>query len=389
MKKILFAAAAMMLATSAFAAVGSYHKGALLFCTDCHTMHASRQHGNVTTGTGWTGTRPNGNDKLLVGADVNATCFSCHKDQTFAPDVYGPTAAAPSFTGGATTGNRAAGFISDMASVAADQNHGHTMGSNAAPPGWADPPWLNAGTGWNTAEAFNCTDCHGAHGSNGYRNLGNSYNGGRWADAVTVGGHGGQFKLNGILVSPDQSTAAYGNTAEVYLGAGQGTAGYYTAANVTYSNASGLTTGLGGNKFNLFCAQCHGMFHDQDTTKTGAVAVFEGANTYDGTNAAFTRHPTSGAINPTVGGGYALSRVTYGNLAIKPNFAAIDQTQYEPGCVTCHKGHGTANDYGLVFPAHGWNAAGAETLQDSTDFESGNGGSVRDLCTTCHSMGRR
>lgn len=103
-------------------ATGVYHDGATLYCSDCHTMHASARH-NVAGGNGAEGnissfpwsTSPAA--FLLKFEDSVDPCLSCHDGVAMIPDVVGVDANGLS--------ERSAGHF-DAVGVA--DPRGHTLG---------------------------------------------------------------------------------------------------------------------------------------------------------------------------------------------------------------------------------------------------------------------
>jgi hypothetical protein len=374
MRKILLSLAALVVASTASA--GTYHRQNRLVCTDCHTMHSSRQHGNVGAGSGlgFTGTRATGYDRLLIMNGTNATCFACHKDQTNAPDVMGASDALAPYP---ADGQRSAGRLNELGDGAPIENTGHTMGwlptaTLTGPPGFnaANVSWLVPTATWGTEE-FNCADCHTPHGGAQYRNIVNGYSM-RWSTQLS-GTAGTAFTFtDGAKITPSETFTALDTANEVYnsVGYGAGTfsaAGYYAASSIQYGTAA---TAVHPNKFNQFCAQCHGNFHGDANTIGSAPGLFQRHPTTGVSAAATTLWRTAAAFDPAT-------------MAAKGNWVdGAAKTTFEPGCVTCHKAHGTGNDYGLIFPAV------SPTGTDAANLEQGTGTVIRGLCSTCHPMGR-
>jgi hypothetical protein len=247
---------------------GDYHHGEELKCQQCHTMHASRQHGfeiTIATGPG-TPILYNGGagfDKLLVGGSTNATCLACHNKGGY--DVWGPTTSATMI------GKRSAGALNadpgatDLTAISVGvtpvdvvggkpyaPQMGHSMGSKAVAPGGAF--FQNNGT-----FGFDCGDCHEVHGNAAYRNLGPQY--------------------SGVVAFDADSQPTYTIAAAVD-----------PAFDVTETEAAAYDTSLvsfgfggGANRMNAYCGKCHGNFHGD-------------ANTQNPTASAFVRHPTGNAV---------------------------------------------------------------------------------------------
>ncbi len=397
MRKLLFAVS--VLAWSGLALAGEYHRLAQLRCTDCHTMHHSRQHSMAQDGSGPTGLE-NGtatpNDSLLIAGSVNETCLACHDNQSFAPGV---TAAGP---GSTPALHRSAGFLSEVGD--ANATHGHTLdGISTAPPGWPGVvTWLG--------QPMECENCHAVHGSRAYRNAGL----GRvavsqgfpssGANSFSEYGATYSFVATGSPVDPNYDVTVVTNGAGQALDAAKGlVANTYDAANIMFgkgaNNANlplftgagipGVTTPkvLSPNGMNRYCARCHGNFHG-DVNILGSVV---------GTTQHYIRHPTSGVVRTdttfstgTFTGVQGLDPMVTMNSAqgglVRAVFTASDKGSWEVGCLTCHKAHGNGRPFGLLYPSH---------LDGVTDYENGDAAAlsdgtypIRNLCVTCHGMGR-
>ncbi len=139
MKKLTFIALAAFAST---ALAGEFHTYTTLVCSDCHTMHASRTHSygtdslnandTVVFGAGDTG----GHEALLLGADVNKTCLTCHNGAR-GPDVFGLNA------GLFSPNSRSAGALNSTAGHRPGGGYmpymGHSLGSTAMPPATSPP----------------------------------------------------------------------------------------------------------------------------------------------------------------------------------------------------------------------------------------------------------
>src|SRR6185369_9604439 len=148
-------------------AQSNYHYNENMNCSDCHSMHASA-HNNLTDGSAITtpnaGASPNrainpyypapnpgpGREALLKNDDV---CSTCHKDQTFAPDVFGDNV---------NSYIRSAGGVREGV-----VGGGHKIGSTLAAPGHKTDVinYFPAGS------ELECVSCHSPHGSANFRNL--------------------------------------------------------------------------------------------------------------------------------------------------------------------------------------------------------------------------
>jgi len=355
MKKLSFAIIGL-LAGAAFA--GDYHISTTLRCSECHTMHASRTHGLNAQAFESTfldiGVMAAPNRNLLIMDGTNATCLACHDAKTFAPDVLGTQ------TDGITTGAvRSAGALNAdatsgfTAGAGYDHFDGHTLGSDAVPPGFV-------GTYEPTPqENFNCANCHAVHGSAAYRNLGLSiYMGlpGQSGQAANPFGSAGPA-YNAL---PPGAATRNADTATDDAFVSNLTARTYLTTDVVFKK------GTGG--MNAYCAVCHGYFHGDGNTRD----LIGGVD--------FVRHPTTGIVRDV-----AMTPLIAGAQTdlVRPAWVAQGSTEsgnFEAACLSCHKGHGNQNGYGLIYATTG----------AVTNFEQGDGtaGEIRTLCITCHAQGR-
>lgn len=360
MRKLIVIAS---LAFAGMAYAGDYHYGEELKCQQCHTMHYSRAHGFEIRSdyTGAYNSAPNGLSvaggpfaKLLVGGDTNAACLSCHnRNGTSGYDVYG--------TGGtgSTNGVRSGGALNRDATTAfgaalADpglsstvggqqamqyqKEYGHSLGATGAAPG---------GSFANPTTGFNCGDCHEVHGNAAYRNLGPQYSG-------TIS-----------FTADQQPTYTIGATVNTDFDVTETEAAAYVTADVKFGYANGA------NRMNAYCAACHGNFHSGTNVENAAGAII--------------RHPT-GEVGQAWDFATSAGRYTAKDV-VRPVYTAADRVS--PGCLTCHKGHGNARPFALIYPGDVTNA----------NFEEGDELSVRDhrnnlfwnprvLCNTCHYQGK-
>ena len=363
MRKLAVLTALLALAAIPALAQSNYHYNENMNCSDCHSMHAS-SHNNLTDGLAITdpnttpGTvinayypAPNpgpGHHALLKGEDV---CASCHDGQTWAPDVI-----EANINGYA----RSAGGIRTGAA-----GGGHKIGSTIRPPGYNG---AGVGNYFAAGSELECASCHSPHGGAGFRNL------------VPYAMRGAVGSANAGSVTPTVAkAAAFDGTKDVtILGGntytfGQGAAAmaaYYAKDRTVYSrNAAGITFNgsTSSNHMDQFCGVCHGAFH-------GGLA---GDQVGDGTD--FVRHPTSvvtmadaahGAPNTT------FNANAQANVKVYQVTGTPSNTTDSPGCISCHKAHGSNNPFGLLYPNR--------TIVDPS--EDG-GGTYKDLCKSCHSMG--
>ena len=363
MKKLIVAAA---LAYAGLASAGEYHKGEALKCSQCHTMHMSRQHSLRNGSADTTPLSGTPNAKLLIQAGTNQTCLACH-DGNHYPDVFGADYnAAWNRSAGALNGNVPGHTSPGLSNPAGQQSTyapgviayadwmGHTLGSLATPPGFAGATFTASSTG----EGFNCSNCHAVHGSNAFRNAGMSRYMGydeEFGKATNpFGTAGASYSMGTVDLTKDVSVMNGNSKATVDITFGAGT---------------------GANGMNAFCAACHGNFHGD-------------ANTKAATGTDFIRHPTTGVVR---------LGTTYGSLItgaqtdlVRPNWTDTAAKNFEVGCVTCHKAHGNARGFGLIYPSNVGAVVDYEN-GDAPTIDKGNSReyfNVRSLCITCHPMGR-
>jgi hypothetical protein len=382
MRKILLGLVAACVVAAAPAFAGEYHAGNNLLCSDCHTAHFSMQHNWDGTTPVPTTPQPNGNwlgatgpNNYLLKLPANQLCAACHDGQTFAPDVLG-TNINP-----APTQGRSAGALNDPSMGAPyDAWKGHTLGDTTTPPGY-NPTLVGAPANWYVpANGLECINCHSQHGSaTAYRNLG----------SYALGGAATAARPTYVINTTNDTTKdVWINIPTGYV-AGSGDSSifdpYYDSAHTSF-NRNDATVGSTqtSNRLDTFCATCHGNFHGGagDANIGATPAALDG----------FIRHPTSQVTIGAAGGqGYgghsSLTRFVADTTKVKVYASdRVGYTDASPGCISCHKGHGNQNPFGLVFLNR--NAA---SVDEEGGFGTGqthdtNTG-YRNLCGQCHGQG--
>ncbi len=334
MRNIFLTTLAILALLAMSAMAGDYHRSATLICSDCHIMHASQSHGYGSNGSGgWTPYTTTPNHYLLRQATVNELCLQCHDGQTSAPDVFEAAVAT----------DRGAGGLNEVGATGAwSVANGHTLGSTATAPG---------GT-FSSAEGLECTNCHGAHGSAGWRNLG--------PFGTTM---------------PQLTYAIGGADADYTKDVWERAAHVYDQNNCDFPVVTATPT---ESKYGQMCKYCHTDFHGTSAS----------TNMNDG--AEWLRHPTADAVySATATGTFATSIyrpkvMMNGSTGANPwgtqGVALAAARSITPSCFTCHKGHGNNNPFGLVYTM--WGAA------SSVPTENGNGTQIKNTCNHCHGMGR-
>lgn len=338
--------AVLALASTAFA--GDYHSGTSLLCYDCHVMHYSQSHGYNANGSGIFTPLNGGPHEFLLRDDVNNLCLACHEGQNFAPDVFEANTQSYVRQAGALNEEGGNGLYPPTT--------GHSLNSTAIAPG-SNPPWSDP-------NGLNCANCHSVHGGNAG---GNSYR--------NLGGYGTAVG-SALAISYSRGDVEGANplTTWVHEDASSGAnVNHYGYSGITFNEPDQTTS-----QYANFCKGCHTDFH-------GAVGGTEIGGVGDPAEE-FHRHPAGGVDIGAVGGGHSrLTQVT-GNVNQVQMLSPTGQkagsydgtdTGLTPSCMSCHKGHGNQNAFGLIY-MHG--AGGTIT-------EQGSGGDLRMLCRQCHGMG--
>ncbi|MFQ6008487.1 MAG: cytochrome c3 family protein [Candidatus Zixiibacteriota bacterium] len=350
MKKVVIMGIAVMAFLIVNANAGDYHTGASLNCNECHVMHYSQTHGYNSDGSGsFTPLGASGPYEYLLRDEINSLCLSCHDNQSYAPDVLAANG------GNIPTNGREAGALNRDNTAPYFDATGHTLGSSDPAPG---------GT-WSNPDGLNCVDCHQPHGYGGYVSPGNNPYRNLLYDAGGTAGPGVSYAVGTNDLTKDVfelSAAADGD--------------HYDIQNIHLNEPSATGSAIGA-----WCKGCHTDFH-------GSSSDANMRNTAGEPGEDWYRHPTADADIGALGGGHSSIDVfsshayrvhvmsptgdwgTWGSPWTSP---PADLT---PTCISCHKGHGNQNAFGLIY------ATGAANWG-----EDGDGTSVRDLCMQCHVQG--
>ncbi|MEW6746473.1 MAG: hypothetical protein AB1486_27345 [Planctomycetota bacterium] len=330
------------------AGAGDYHDGKTLICSDCHVVHlrtarppdaAEESLPNPTEATGPTG------DPLLRDS-VNDLCLSCHDNSTRAADVLGANL-------GRSPGEvRQAGFLNRLGSVGSTAT-GHTLEALEPAPG-SQPSWKpedENGAGVGLA----CINCHAPHGQQGlaraYRNL--------RADAGN--NRGGE----GLVTYNDGKPGLNDLSRDVFV---RRTLAYDESA-VDFNEPNPSDSAIA-----RFCAGCHNTFHGN----MGGPAI--GGSPRRGGYAGFLRHPAAGVNIGATGGAWSSNSLFISHaqrVKVMSESGVWDPPGRDvtPTCISCHKAHGNANAFGLIF------RSGQGTRTENGDTR---GGTLEHLCGQCH-----
>ena len=299
--------------------VASYHRGANLFCSQCHTMHASEAHAGLASEPGSYPRAYTPQPKLLKAADPVTLCLMCHDNQAGMPDVVGTDINA--------LNDRAAGYFGD---VDLPNDNGHKIATGIDTEVLCerchDAENVHDAAGFVTA-SVSCIDCHNPHGNGRPRNV-------QWASYP-----GGEYPF-GYYIRPGATGLAR-----------------YESNNVAYPAPNGTNFNAEGIEITNMCIDCHhSIFNSTDVDTTHVKhpvynSEWAQRNTIsqgDAKGSTVSSHWISG----TGAGFLETPRVHYivrGALT----FEAATTVAATNGvfCLSCHKAHGSNEPFGLVFHA--------------------------------------
>ncbi len=372
---------ASLVSLAAAALAGDYHTTGSLKCAQCHTMHASQQHGYTpSTSTSFTAIDAGAPYPMLLRNKVNELCLSCHNGTTpgGVVDVFcsSPDAATEIREAGAL--NVQTGASATLSNdVGYSEMDGHTLYSTATAPG---------GT-FNDPAGLDCVDCHMPHGNiqAQWRNL--------WADTTNTGS-----PWYGKTITYSTSTTAPDKTKDVWEVGSRS----YDQSKVYFNKPNQHASAYAN-----WCQTCHTNFHGA----AGGAQVGGQPGGY--TNASpvdWIRHPNADvtighADEPTyysslarfqgrslkvkVMSANALTIADWGNGAdgITPS-PGTGPTDGTPSCFSCHKAHGNQNGFGLYLLAGDGTAVSEEGDVTGIATTAGSHPSVpTPLCQQCHIEG--
>ncbi len=307
----------------------TFHNGLTLSCSQCHVMHASKQHvNNSEAGVDPFGPYPQSftpAKSLLKASDPVALCLACHDNFPGIPDVVGAD------VNGLT--ERSAGFF-DLPGVNNPRGHkldyGLTLDNS-------ELCYRCHFVGTFATAAVSCIDCHNPHGNYKVRNL-------QWASWPGGEPDFGLYE-NGAasLAKYERSNIAYGDPG---------------VANV--------------REVTNMCNDCHHVFtgsYYNDPDGNGWHNLHPSYDSERGNTNSISQGLPRATTDPAhwtggTGVGFMISaRVPYVNH-LAADFASakvVDPTVNGVFCLSCHKAHGGSNSFGLVWdPVSGTAAEGCD-----------------------------
>jgi len=309
-------ARAMIGSAAAFDAA-TYHRGANLFCSQCHTMHASETHAGLPSEPGAYPRTYTPQPKLLKAADPVTLCLTCHDNQAGIPDVVGADVNNLS--------ERAAGLFG---TVDMPNDNGHKIATGVDPNTLCErchtTDNVRDASGFLTA-SVSCIDCHNPHGNGRARNL-------QWASYP-----GGEYPF-GYYIRPGSSGMAR-----------------YESANIGYPAPNGTAFNTEGIEVTNMCIDCHhSIFNSTDVDSTHVKhpvynSEWAQRNTIsqgDAKGSTVSSHWISGT-----GAGFLQTPRVHFVVRGATTFAAATTVAASNGvfCLSCHKAHGSDRAFGLVF----------------------------------------
>jgi predicted CXXCH cytochrome family protein len=303
--------------TRAFGGYVPYHNGDTLICSDCHTMHASAEHGYAGQAADFPPVSGPSGPMLLKRVDPIDLCLACHDGMPGIPDVLGDDING--------LAERSAGLFADPDVLSF---RGHNLG-RGLPMGSAHLQQLcfRCHFGGQMATAtVTCVDCHNPHGNNRVRNL-------QWASDP-----GGEPEFV-LLMRPGVTDLQK-----------------YERTNVAYGYV-----GATAREVSNMCIDCHHSFFDDAShvyTKPGGMVHWGRHPNFNSEWGAFTnisQGSATGSTDPAhwlagIGSGFgATARVPFVAAGAASFDAAtiVDPATNGVFCLSCHNAHGSAHPFGL------------------------------------------
>ena len=336
-------------------------------CSDCHTMHNSQDGVSVVAELGRSLTKGDcvGCHSGDNGVDPANIPYVTHSSVEYGPDYD----AGGGLVNGSGTNSLAGGSFSTMAG--GNDSYGHNVvgisGADATlshtPPGWiaatfpADDGGGTATGDINDGNAvwvtqLTCAGTNGCHGSHTNADDFSDIRGSHHGDDSIIDGStvAKSYRfLRGILGLEDDDWEFTVSDSDHNQ--------YYGVDRTSTS-----TIGMDSQTISYLCAECHGLFHSNDSTTIGR-GIIEGGPPIDNVNP-WLRHPTDFALSTTDAGSEYLSYAAAdGTLATSPGATAaynyiaplastvVTSVITNPfagtdgdivTCLSCHRAHGSA-----------------------------------------------
>jgi len=338
---------------------GDYHTGSSLICSQCHVIHYSVTHeahsGGIQDYMGSSGPY-----QKLLRFQVNDLCLFCHDGKDGEP--YGFPDVLESKSRNIT---RQSGMLNKLSSTAPYEHwKGHTLGSTATAPG---------GT-FSNSNGLTCIDCHMPHGDvpSQYRNLWISSNpGDKFYNKLITYATG----MNDTGKDVFQKTASEFKEEPVCKQCHTlrgSSSKRYDMTDISFNEPDQTKSAYGA-----WCKSCHTNMHG-----SGGDSNMGGQSGGD-TGTPWKRHPVADVnigANSNAHSSYAKwstgwdSNKRVQTLSYSGNYPNADNT---PSCMSCHRGHGSVNPFGLIYT----NSDGTLAIESI-----GTGASLTKTCRQCHNQ---
>ena len=302
-------------------------------CSNCHTMHNSQGGDWATVQPTWAAT---GGPR---GALVCNSCLGCHTTDTTDPlDIYGYPFVKSSSASAFTDDSCLAGgfFAHDDNDGDDNEGYGHSLGSQAVPPGYNSGdsgPQGDWYKGISNVLGLGCAGSRGCHGKHDVDDEMSAIKGGHHAPAADVYRilYVNKLGVKGVGADDYEEALIY-NVNTTTDGSSIHAHNVYSADAVAEETISEL------------CANCHGDFHGDDDTSVGGSGI-----------SPFIRHPSDVVLPDDWYLGTAANvALNYDDRDRKYNPlgfpAALETEDPKATCLSCHRAHGTANMDLLRFP---------------------------------------
>jgi hypothetical protein len=382
MKLVLMIMAATMLTIGLGGVAYAFHSGGVAECEGCHTMHNSYQNAQMTT----TFPQFTAGAYLLKGGDQSSTCIECHGETPLGqsyhmvtPDASMPAGTAPgNYTPGGDFGwlKKTYTWI-PQSGAATEESKGERKGHNIIAGDFSyveDVANTKAPGGNYAANKLGCQSCHDPHGK--YRRENNTntfvssgkpiyasgsyYNAqsGWTANEPTTWGAVGTYRLLGGIGYAPKSYPDYPFLNNVPV----------AKVNSTYQSSAGEATSqfrvAYGSGMSEWCANCHGLMHNDNNLTSGSMPRHPAGNAAKLTNVAanYNAYVKSGDMSGSQGTsgntlipwetGDTTFTQAFAQLAVNsPTFAGpVDGPSTNVQCLSCHRVHASGWNSMLRFP---------------------------------------